>query len=87
MWVSQTAITKLNQVFPPIFELGIGNAHNYRNRYVLIYDIYAFQSQQTNFSQRFCFVMVLRVQIVSDQSKYNFKTKTIMSIFKKGQRG
>ena len=55
MWVSQTAITKLNQVFPPIFELGIGNAHNYRNRYVLIYDIFAFQSQRTNFSQRFYF--------------------------------
>ena len=79
MWVSQPAITKLNQVYPPILALGIRNAQNYQDRYVFIYDIFAYAC--------LCFVMVLRVQIVYDQSKYNFKTKTIMSILKKRTKG
>ena len=75
MWVSQPAITKLNQVCPPIFALAIGNAQNYPDRYVVIYDIFAFAC--------LCFVMVLRVQIVSDHIGYNLKLKQSYQFLKK----
>ena len=83
MWVSQPAITKLNQVCPPIFALAIGNAQNYPDRYVVIYDVFAFRGQRTTFSQRLCFVMVLRVQIVSDQIRYNLKLKQSYQFLKR----
>ena len=75
MWVSQPAITKLNQVYPPILALGIRNAQNYQDRYVFIYDIFALAC--------LCFVMVLRVQIVSDHIRYNLKLKQSYQFLKK----
>ena len=42
-----------------------------------------FRSQRTTFSQRLCFVMVLRVQIVSDQIRYNLKLKQSYQFLKR----